>query len=77
MEKVQEPSNSECYTSSSGPFRIYLIQFILTAKYWKEVHPFYLTPCYATFNDNWKGFLTGESRRSNYTEESGYISFLK
>jgi hypothetical protein len=23
MEKVQEPSNSECYTPSSVPFRIY------------------------------------------------------
>jgi hypothetical protein len=26
MEKVQEPSNSECYTPSSEPFRIYYFE---------------------------------------------------
>jgi hypothetical protein len=31
MEKVQKPSNSECYTPSSEPFRIYMKIIIYTA----------------------------------------------
>jgi hypothetical protein len=30
MEKVQKPSNSECYTPSSEPFRIYWLDIIFS-----------------------------------------------
>jgi hypothetical protein len=33
MEKAQKPSNSECYTPSSEPFRIYLDNFSLKTEY--------------------------------------------
>jgi hypothetical protein len=32
MEEVQKPSNSECYTPSSGPFKIYLMDDDLERK---------------------------------------------
>jgi hypothetical protein len=30
MDKVQNPSHSDCYTSSSEPFRIYLLQVVFS-----------------------------------------------
>jgi hypothetical protein len=30
MDKVQNPSNSVCYTASSEPFRIYIVNFVTT-----------------------------------------------